>query len=105
MEKSKVPALGVELPAGFGAESLVLPLVVVVLLLPPLALALLFMMLLMNISLMSISAADALLRVGTRVSVAAVLTLAVGLLGVLMVVTLVDTPPYYSNSRAGTRAV
>lgn len=42
---------------------------------------------------MSISAADALLRVGTRVSVAAVLTLAVGLLGVLMVVTLVDTPP------------
>jgi len=78
VEKSKVPALGVELPAGLAAVSAVMP-----------PLALLFMILLMNISLMSISAAEALLKAGAIDSVAVVLTLAVGLLGVLIVVTLV----------------
>lgn len=78
MEKSKVPALGVELPAGLAAVSAVI-----------LPLALLFMMLLMNISLMSILAAEALLKAGATDSEAVVLTVAVGLLGVLMVVTLV----------------
>lgn len=104
-----MPALGVDVvveedfvfaPSGL----LVLPLL-------PLAVVLLLIMLLMKISLMSISAAEALLNKGVvelpltlplsagADSVAAVLLLAVtltladGLLGVLMVVTLVAIPP------------
>lgn len=86
------------------SDLLVLPLL-------PLAVVLLLIMLLMKISLMSISAAEALLSKGVvelpltlplsagADSVAAVLLLAVtltladGLLGVLMVVTLVAIPP------------
>lgn len=104
-----MPALGVDVVVEEDfifapSDLLVLPLL-------PLAVVLLLIMLLMKISLMSISAAEALLSKGVvelpltlplsagADSVAAVLLLAVtltladGLLGVLMVVTLVAIPP------------
>lgn len=104
-----MPALGVDVVVEEDfvfapSDLLVLPLL-------PLAVVLLLIMLLMKISLMSISAAEALLSKGVvelpltlplsagTDSVAAVLLLAVtltladGLLGVLMVVTLVAIPP------------
>lgn len=104
-----MPALGVDVVVEEDfvfapSDLLVLPLF-------PLAVVLLLIMLLMKISLMSISAAEALLSKGVvelpltlplsagADSVAAVLLLAVtltladGLLGVLMVVTLVAIPP------------
>lgn len=104
-----MPALGVDVVVEEDfvfapSDLLVFPLL-------PLAVVLLLIMLLMKISLMSISAAEALLSKGVvelpltlplsagADSVAAVLLLAVtltladGLLGVLMVVTLVAIPP------------
>lgn len=104
-----MPALGVDVVVEEDfvfapSDLLVLPLL-------PLAVVLLLIMLLIKISLMSISAAEALLSKGVvelpltlplsagADSVAAVLLLAVtltladGLLGVLMVVTLVAIPP------------
>lgn len=104
-----MPALGVDVVVEEDfvfapSDLLVLPLL-------PLAVVLLLIMLLMKISLMSISAAEALLSKGVvelpltlplsagADSMAAVLLLAVtltladGLLGVLMVVTLVAIPP------------
>lgn len=104
-----MPALGVDVVVE--EDFIFAPSDLLVLPLFPLAVVLLLIMLLMKISLMSISAAEALLSKGVvelpltlplsagADSVAAVLLLAVtltladGLLGVLMVVTLVAIPP------------